>query len=126
GVTLTLEALNRQDMPGYFYHLPEQAVDVIAAVDHPSVRLQFDFYHCQREGLDLARSLRKALPLVHHVQFAHPARRQEPDLSDPAVREALMILQASGYAGWVGCEYHPEGDTSAGLGWRAAFDALLA
>jgi hydroxypyruvate isomerase len=25
-----------------------------------------------------------------------------------------------GYAGWVGCEYRPRGQTEAGLGWIAA------
>src|SRR5690606_13914660 len=84
-VTLTLEALNREDMPGYFYYLPEQAADIIHAVDSPAVRLQFDFYHCQREHLDLDATLRSTLALIHHVQFANPVQRREPDLHDPAV-----------------------------------------
>ena len=121
GIVLTLEALNRHDMPGYFYYLPEQAADIIAQVAHPGVRLQFDFYHSQREGLDLDRALRDALPLVHHVQFAHPQGRHEPDPADPAVAQALRTLARSGYHGWIGCEYLPRGDTRAGLGWREAY-----
>jgi len=126
GLTLTLEALNRGDMPGYFYHLPEQVADIIQAVGHEAVRLQFDLYHSQREGLDPPTELRRVLPLVAHVQLAHPEGRREPDLSDPAVRQALQILARSGYHGWVGCEYMPQGETSAGLGWRAAYHALVA
>lgn len=121
GVTLTLEALNRHDMPGYFYYRPEQAAQVIAQVGHASVRLQFDFYHCQREGLELDRVLRDALPLVHHVQFAHPQGRHEPDPTDPAVAQALRTLVESGYDGWIGCEYRPRADTRAGLAWRDAY-----
>ncbi|MBO1112421.1 hydroxypyruvate isomerase family protein [Bordetella petrii] len=126
GITLTLEALNRHDMPGYFYYLPAQAAQIIDQVGHPSVRLQFDFYHCQREGLDLDRELRGALPLVHHVQFAHPQGRHEPDPADPAVARALRTLAGSGYAGWIGCEYLPRADTRAGLAWRDAYRALMA
>ncbi|MFT0545503.1 hydroxypyruvate isomerase family protein [Allopusillimonas ginsengisoli] len=124
-VTLTLEALNRHDMPGYFYHLPEQAADILQAVDHPAVRLQFDFYHSQREGLDLPAELRKLLPLVHHVQFANPQGRHEPDLSDPQVRAALSLLASSGYDGWIGCEYTPVIDARTGLAWRDDYQALL-
>ena len=27
------------------------------------------------------------------------------------------MLDELGYEGWVGCEYHPRGETVAGLGW---------
>ncbi|NYT84863.1 hydroxypyruvate isomerase family protein [Pollutimonas harenae] len=125
GITLLLEALNREDMPGYFYHLPSQAADIIKTVASPSVRLQFDFYHCQREQLDLRQTLRETLSLIHHVQFANPQHRHEPNLDDAEVRAALLALQASGYQGWLGCEYRPKNDTSTGLIWRKAYDALL-
>jgi len=125
GVTLTLEALNRADAPGYFYYRPDQVADIIAAVGHDAVRLQFDLYHTQREGLDMDAALDQALPWVRHVQFAGPAGRHEPDPTDPAVARALRTLAASGYAGWIGCEYIPAGDTSAGLAWRRDYQAIL-
>ncbi|HCZ14614.1 MAG TPA: hydroxypyruvate isomerase, partial [Candidatus Accumulibacter sp.] len=31
------------------------------------------------------------------------------------------MLDASGYQGWVGCEYRPRAGTSAGLGWLRAW-----
>lgn len=126
GITLSLEALNRHDVPGYFYHLPEQVTEVVRAVNHPSVRLQFDFYHTQREGMDLDAQLRRALPLVRHVQFASPVNRREPRLDDPEVATALCTLRDTGYDGWIGCEYIPQGDTSTGLAWREAYYALIA
>lgn len=126
GVTLTLEALNRSDAPGYFYYLPEQVAEVIRAVDHPAVQMQFDFYHSLREGLDLDQTLRQMLPLVHHVQFADPQGRHEPRPNDPPVAAALRTLQHAGYDGWIGCEYMPAGDTTAELAWRESYHALLA
>lgn len=121
GVTLTLEALNRQDMPRYFYYLPEQAVTVIEAVGNPVVRLQFDFYHTQREQLALNGTLQRLLPWVHHVQFAHVDGRHEPDPTDAAVSAALRTLVEAGYPGWIGCEYVPRSDSHKGLTWRNAF-----
>ncbi|CAM4123470.1 Exported protein [Bordetella tumbae] len=125
GVALTLEALNRTDVPGYFYNRPDQVADIIAAVGHDAVRLQFDLYHTQREGLDMDAVLDSVLPLVRHVQFASPAGRHEPDPTAPAVARALCTLARHGYTGWVGCEYIPAGDTSAGLAWRQAYQAVL-
>jgi len=125
GVTLTLEALNRHDAPGYFYHLPTEAAEIIAAVNHPALRLQFDFYHAQREQLNVDRALQEVLAWVHHVQIAHPEQRQEPDPSDPPVAAALRTLRRAGYTGWIGCEYRPKGDTTAGLGWRDAYQTII-
>lgn len=125
GVTLTLEALNRADLPGYFYYRPDQVADIINTVGHDAVGLQFDLYHTQREGLDLGTTLDDVLPLVRHVQFANPQGRHEPDPATPAVAGALRKLANHGYAGWVGCEYIPKGDTSANLIWRHAYHAIL-
>ncbi|MBU4611046.1 TIM barrel protein [Achromobacter sp. GG226] len=127
GVTLTLEPLNRHDVPGYAYHQPAEALAVLRTLDDPTVRLQFDFYHVQREGLDLPGELATALPWVHHVQLARAEGRHEPDLADTAVIAGLRALRTSGYAGWIGAEYKPQGDTTAGLtAWLPAYHRLLA
>lgn len=125
GVTLTLEPLNRHDMPGYAYHQPAEVIALLAELDDPAVRLQFDFYHVQREALDLPAELTHALPWVHHVQLAGVHGRHEPDLTDPAVTTGLHLLHAHGYTGWVGAEYKPLGDTAEGLArWMPAYDRL--
>lgn len=118
-ITLTLEALNRHDMPGYTYWLPSQAVEVIERVGHASVRLQFDLFHTMREGLDPVAEVRSCRPHIHHVQIARAPKRDEPDLSDPALMAALQALLDGGYRGWLGYEYRPAGDTSTGLAWQA-------
>lgn len=125
GVTITLEALNRHDMPGYFYYLPEQVAAVIQAVAHPAVRLQFDLYHSQREGLNLEQELASVREHVQHVQFAGVDGRHEPDLTDERVLNTLRALARGGYAGWIGCEYIPRADTTNGLAWRKRYQALL-
>ena len=119
GVTLTLEALNHHDMPGYAYARPSQVLAVIAAVDHPCVRLQFDLYHSAREELDLVAELERARPHIHHVQIAGSPERHEPDLADTALLAAVRHLATWGYDGWLGFEYNPRGDTSTGLAWRS-------
>lgn len=126
GVTITLEALNRHDMPGYFYYLPEQVAAVIHAVAHPAVRLQFDLYHSLREGLNLEQALAAVREQVQHVQFAGLDGRHEPDMSDEQVINTLRALARDGYSGWLGCEYIPRADTTSGLVWRKRYEAVLA
>ncbi|MGO4395144.1 hydroxypyruvate isomerase family protein [Variovorax sp. M-6] len=123
GRVLTLEALNRIDMAGYFYHLPSQAIDIVRHFDSPHLRLQFDFYHCAREGLDLSAAVREAAPWIGHVQIAGTPGRHEPDLGQNDQAAALSLLAALGYDGWLGCEYQPRGEPLEGLRWCAPLRA---
>jgi hydroxypyruvate isomerase len=121
GLTVLIEPINHRDCPDYLLSRVEQAADIIAAVQRPNVRMQFDFYHAQIMGGDLIRRFERYLPLVGHVQVAGVPTRAEPDVGEvnyPAVFEAI---DASGYTGWIGCEYKPRGKTEDGLAWGAAF-----
>lgn len=116
-LVLMLEPLNRADMPGYFYWLPEQALDVIRAFDSPRLRLQFDLYHCVKEGLDLAQELERCRGFIGHVQLAGAPDRHEPDLSRDDLLATVAALPASGYDSWLGCEYKPRSTAADGLTW---------
>src|SRR5258708_7259557 len=52
-ITLLIEPINPRDRPDYFLTRAEQAADIIAKVERPNVRIQFDFYHAQIVGGDL-------------------------------------------------------------------------
>lgn len=119
GVTLTLEPINNRDMPGYFLNRLEHALALIEAVGSPHLKLQFDAYHCQVVEGDVSTKLRQAFErdLLAHVQVAGVPLRQEPDQGELRVEHLLALLDELGYAGFVGCEYRPRADTSAGLAW---------
>ena len=117
GLTLCLEALNRSDMPGYLYHLPEQALAIVRQFDTPTLQMQFDFYHCVKEGLDPRTEVQRAAGRIGHAQIAGAPDRYEPDLAQDHLREGLVLLDASGYDGYLGCEYKPRALPAEGLGW---------
>lgn len=122
GVTLVLEPINtRVDMPGYFYGTTRQALDVMAAVDRPNVKLLYDIYHMQIMEGDLARTITRLLPDIGHVQLADNPGRGEPGSGEINYPWLLSRLDDLGYAGWVGCEYKPRAGTLAGLGWAAPY-----
>jgi 2-dehydrotetronate isomerase len=116
-ITLLIEPINPRDRPDYFLTRAEQAADIIAKVERPNVRIQFDFYHAQIVGGDLITRFEKHLPLVGHVQIAAVPSRHEPDEGEINYPEIFAMLDRVGYTGWIGCEYRPRGRTEDGLSW---------
>jgi hydroxypyruvate isomerase len=55
------------------------------------------------------------------VQIASVPDRHEPDHGELYYPHLFALLDELGYAGWIGCEYRPAGDTVAGLGWFDRF-----
>ncbi len=118
-LTLTIEPINHRDMPGYHLARTDDARAVIAEVGAPNLRLQLDLYHAQIMEGDLTERIRALAPITAHVQIAGVPGRAEPDTGELALEPLMAALDATGYAGWVGCEYRPAGETRAGLGWLA-------
>ena len=118
--TLLIEPINPRDIPGYWLNHQQEALDMIAEVGAPNLRLQFDLYHAQIVDGDLTRRIERQVGLTGHVQIAGVPDRHEPDAGELAITHLLATLDRVGYAGWVGCEYRPRGQTEAGLGWIAA------
>ena len=117
GVTILIEPINGRDMPGYLLNSIEQAAVIIDQLDHPNLALQFDIYHAQLVGGDIAARLGKHLPKIRHVQIAGVPGRHEPDRGELNCSFLFYLLDRLGYDGWIGCEYKPQGTTEEGLGW---------
>jgi hydroxypyruvate isomerase len=118
--TILIEPINPRDIPGYWLNHQQDALDVIAQVGAPNLRLQFDLYHAQIVDGDLTRRIEHQVGLTGHVQIAGVPDRHEPDCGELSIAHLLATLDRVGYPGWVGCEYRPRARTEAGLGWIAA------
>jgi hydroxypyruvate isomerase len=123
GIEVLIEPINDRDIPGYFLTRSRQAAGIIAECGMDNLFLQYDFYHMQRMEGDLAHTLRELLPIIRHIQLADVPGRHEPGTGEINFPYLLRQLDELGYKGWVGCEYIPQIDTVAGLGWREAFTA---
>ena len=120
GVNLTIEPINRRDIPGYFLNKLPEARAIIHEVAELNLGLQFDMYHRQVEDGDVAVALDEYAGLTRHYQIANPPDRGEPDAGDLNYAWLLQKIDASGYKGWIGCEYRPRGGTVEGLKWAGA------
>ena len=125
GIHLMIEPINLRDMPSYFLNRQDHAHEILDAVDHPSLKVQMDLYHCQIQEGDVATKLHHYLPTgrIGHIQIASVPERQEPDTGELCYPYLFNVLDNLGYDGWVGCEYRPRlgaqaGGTSHGLAWR--------
>jgi 2-dehydrotetronate isomerase len=123
GRTLVLEPINARDMPGYLMNTTSLARQVIAEVGADNLKLQLDLYHCQISEGDLTMRIRANTDLTVHVQIAGVPDRNEPDRGEVNFPHLFEVLDASGYDGYVGCEYRPRAVTEDGLGWFAPYRA---
>jgi hydroxypyruvate isomerase len=122
GIEVMLEPINtRIDIPGYFYDTTAAALAVMGAVGRPNVKLQYDIYHMQIMEGDIARTIERLLPRIGHIQIADNPGRGEPGTGEINFPWLLARLDQLGYAGWVGAEYRPVGDTVEGLGWAQPY-----
>jgi len=121
GIAILVEPINRRDRPNYLLHRPEQAAAIMARIDRPNVRMQFDFYHVQIEGGDLMTRFARYRAIVGHVQIAAVPSRAEPDEGEVNYPAIFDMLDRTGYAGFVGCEYKPRRRTEEGLGWARSY-----
>ncbi len=117
GVKGLIEAINTRDQPGFFIHTTEQTRRLIEDTGHSNLFIQYDFYHMQIMEGDLAPTVKDNLDLIAHMQLADTPGRHEPGTGEINYNYLLPYLDEIGYAGWVGCEYSPVGETTAGLGW---------
>lgn len=111
-----LEVINPHDVPGYCVAGFDLAMQVLFRSD-PRAGLQFDVYHAARLGLEPATAFEAVRDRVAHVQFADHPGRHEPGTGTLDFERIFGLIDRSGYAGWLGAEYHPTGHTPESLGW---------
>lgn len=116
-ISILIEPINPRDMPGYLLSRTQDARGVIADVGASNLKLQLDLYHRHVAEGGVADAIAEYAPLVGHYQMAAPPDRGEPDHGELDYRALFAQIDATGYDGFVGCEYKPRGDTRAGLAW---------
>lgn len=117
GLTLTLEPLNPVAMPGYFMNDYGLAADVIAEVAAPNLGLQYDSYHAQMIHGDAVAVYDAYAGITRHIQIGDAPRRSGPGTGTVDFTALFSRIEASGYAGWISAEYHPDGPTDKTLDW---------
>lgn len=101
GVRLCVELVNRYETA--MLNSVDQALEYLALVDHPNVRLHLDTYHMAIEERDPAAAVRAALPVLGYFELdqSHRGRLDEGSLDLRAMAQPVRLAD---YAGLVGVE----------------------
>jgi hydroxypyruvate isomerase len=121
GLKLLLEPVNTRDIPGFFVNRTDQAMAIIDDVGSDNLKLQYDIYHAQVMEGNLAATIEANLSRIGHLQLADNPGRHEPGTGEINYAYLFRRIDELGYAGWIGCEYKPRGNTRDGLVWLKEF-----
>ncbi len=121
GIQLLLEPINLRDIPGFFVSHTDHAERIFDAVGSDNLYLQYDIYHTQIMQGDLIPTYERLAARIAHIQIADNPGRHEPGTGEINYDFVFKALDRLGYDGFVGCEYKPMADTSAGLGWMKKY-----
>ena len=117
GMTLLIEPINTQTVPGFYLNKSAQALAVMNDAGAGNLRLQYDLFHMHIMGDDLAKTLSANLARIGHMQIADVPERHEPGTGEIDFPPLFDLIDRLGYKGWIGAEYVPKGKTADGLAW---------
>lgn len=123
GITILIEPICVQAMPGYWMNTLERAVEVVEDVSADNIKILFDVFHVQRAGGDVLTRFKEHFEHIGHVQIASVPDRAEPDRGEIDFAWLLPAMVEAGYDGWFGAEYLPAESVERGLGWRKRLSA---
>ena len=118
GVDILIEPINTRDIPGYFLNQHERGArhhrGGWRAEPRAAARPLSPPCHGGRcRGRD-----RRVRPARAPLPVRRPARsRRAGPGRDRLLAQVFRLIDATGYEGWIGCEYKPRGATAAGLVW---------
>jgi hydroxypyruvate isomerase len=121
GIELVAEAINTRTIPGFFLSTLPQFLAIRREVGAANLKLQYDFFHMQIMGGDLAHALTTHLAEIGHVQVADVPDRHEPGTGEINFPFLFAHLDRIGYAGWVAAEYVPSRRTEDTLAWARPY-----
>lgn len=117
GIKTVFEAINTQDMPGFIIHNGQQMRSVLNLINHPNLFMQVDIYHLYMMGEKAEAFITENASAIGHIQFADCPGRGQPGTGLLNFRHIFSEIAKSGYSGWVGAEYKPNGPTAESLDW---------
>lgn len=112
------EMINGTDMPRFLIQNIAQAQEMLEAVNHPFLKMQFDCYHMAMMNENILEALQENIQSIGHIQFADCPHRHQPDTGDINYVDIFEYLNQSNYKGFVGAEYKPTPTSETSFDWK--------
>jgi hydroxypyruvate isomerase len=114
GIILAVEPINHKGWPGTFLTEIAHGYQMTKAVDMPSVRLLYDFWHQQIHGGDLIENLDAAYDQIGYFQIADNPGRVEPGIGEINYQPIIKRIKDKGFTGIIGMEFDNASEGKAG------------
>ncbi len=98
-----------------------QAQEMLEAVHHPALKMQYDCYHMAMMDEDILETLQENIASIGHIQFADCPGRHQPNTGSIRYHDIFQWLKHSQYQGYVAAEYKPSGHSNDSFDWKAEF-----
>ena len=121
GMTLLVEPISTEAVPGFFLTGSRQALEIIDEVGADNLNLQYDLFHAHLMREDVPATIQANLARIGHMQVADAPGRHEPGTGEIDFPRLFTLIDRLGYRGWIGAEYHPKGRTEDGLAWARKY-----
>lgn len=118
GIQPLFEMINGTDMPRFLIQNIAQAQEMLEAVHHPALKMQFDCYHMAMMGEDVLSALKENIDWIGHIQFADCPGRHEPDTAQIDYSSIFTWLKQSTYSGYIAAEYRPQSHSNQSFAWK--------
>ncbi|WP_299151438.1 TIM barrel protein [uncultured Acinetobacter sp.] len=115
------EMINGKDMPRFLVQNIAQAQEMLEAVQHPALKMQYDCYHMAMMGEDVLETLKENIAVIGHIQFADYPGRHQPNTASIEYYDIFQWLKSSQYQAYVAAEYKPLGHSNDSFSWKAEF-----
>lgn len=115
------EMINGIDMPRFLIQNIAQAQEMLEAVNHPFLKMQFDCYHMAMMNENILEALQENIQYIGHIQFADCPHRHQPDTGDIHFADIFDYLNRSNYKGFVGAEYKPAPSSETSFDWKEKY-----
>lgn len=109
-VRLLLENIDPEENPKYYMTSVAEGFEIIRAVNHPQVKLLYDFYHEQIAEGNLIEKLEKNIDYTGLVHIADVPGRHQPGTGEIHYENIYRKLAQLKYDRIVAMEFYPTGD----------------
>lgn len=123
GIQPVFEMINGTNMPRFLVQNIAQAQEMLEAVNHPALKMQYDCYHMAMMGEDVLAGLQENIEQIGHIQFADCPGRHEPDTAQIDFATIFNWLKQSNYQGYIAAEYRPQAHSSHSFAWKQKYFA---
>lgn len=123
GIRPVFEMINGTDMPRFLIQNIAQAQEILEAVRHPALKMQYDCYHMAMMGEDVLEGLQENIDSIGHIQFADCPSRHEPGTGKIDYAAIFSWLKQSRYAGYTAAEYRPSQASEKTFAWKDKYFA---